>query len=120
MLAHRLNQNFVLPTYSGVFNLKLSCVSSFHSELIIQYFLFSNKNIFALYFSCDKILSDFEGENQMAKGKDDRISLTLKCTECGEENYLTSKNKKKHPDRLEQKKYCPSCKKVTLHREKKK
>ena len=23
----------------------------------------------------------------MAKGKDDRISLTLKCTECGEENY---------------------------------
>ena len=67
-----------------------------------------------------RYLSDFEGENQMAKGKDDRISLTLKCTECGEENYLTSKNKKKHPDRLEQKKYCPRCKKVTLHREKKK
>ena len=77
------------------------------------------KNIFALYFTCGKILSDFEGENQMAS-KDDRISLTLKCTECGEENYLTSKNKKKHPDRLEQKKYCPRCKKVTLHREKKK
>ena len=56
----------------------------------------------------------------MAKGKDDRISLTLKCTECGEENYLTSKNKKKHPDRMEQKKYCPRCKTVTLHREKKK
>ena len=52
--------------------------------------------------------------------KDDRISLTLKCTECGEENYLTSKNKKKRPDRMEQKKYCPRCKKVTLHREKKK
>ena len=56
----------------------------------------------------------------MAKGKDDRISLTLKCTECGEENYLTSKNKKKHPDRIELKKYCPRCKKATLHREKKK
>lgn len=52
--------------------------------------------------------------------KDDRISLTLKCTECGEENYLTSKNKKKHADRLELKKYCPRCKKSTLHREKKK
>ena len=65
-----------------------------------------------------RYLSDFEGENQMAK--DDRISLTLKCTECGEENYLTSKNKKKHADRLELKKYCPRCKKVTLHREKKK
>ena len=72
-----------------------------------------------IYFTCGKILDDFEGENQMAS-KDDRISLTLKCTECGEENYLTSKNKKKHPDRMEQKKYCPRCKKVTLHREKKK
>ena len=66
-----------------------------------------------------RYLSDFEGENQMAS-KDDRISLTLKCTECGEENYLTSKNKKKHADRLELKKYCPRCKKATLHREKKK
>ncbi|HHT67098.1 MAG TPA: 50S ribosomal protein L33 [Erysipelotrichaceae bacterium] len=55
----------------------------------------------------------------MAK-KDDRISFTLKCTECGEENYLTSKNKKKNPERLEQKKYCNVCRKVTLHREKKK
>lgn len=56
----------------------------------------------------------------MAKSKEDRISLTLKCTVCGEENYLTSKNKKHHADRLELKKYCPRCKKVTLHREKKK
>ena len=55
----------------------------------------------------------------MAK-KEDRISLTLKCTVCGEENYLTSKNKKKHAERLELKKYCPRCKKSTLHREKKK
>ena len=55
----------------------------------------------------------------MAK-KEDRISLTLKCTECGEENYLTSKNKKHHAERLELKKYCPRCKKMTLHREKKK
>ena len=52
--------------------------------------------------------------------KDDRISLTLKCTECGEENYLTSKNKKKHQEKLELNKYCPRCKKVTVHREKKK
>mgnify|MGYP003289946077 CR=1 FL=1 len=55
----------------------------------------------------------------MAK-KEDRISLTLKCSECGEENYLTSKNKKNNPDRLEVKKYCKRCKKVTVHREKKK
>ncbi len=52
--------------------------------------------------------------------KDDRISITLKCTVCGEENYLTEKNKKKKPDRLELNKYCNVCKKVTPHREKKK
>ncbi len=52
--------------------------------------------------------------------KDDRYHLTLKCTECGEENYLTQKNKKSNPERLEVQKYCPVCKKKTLHREKKK
>ena len=52
--------------------------------------------------------------------KEDRISLTLKCTVCGEENYLTSKNKRHHTERLELNKYCPRCKKMTLHREKKK
>jgi large subunit ribosomal protein L33 len=52
--------------------------------------------------------------------KEDRISLTLKCTECGEENYLSSKNKKHNPDRLEVNKYCKRCKKVTVHKEKKK
>ena len=42
-----------------------------------------------------------------------RINFILKCTECGEENYLTEKNKRNTPDRLEQKKYCPRCKKAT-------
>lgn len=32
-----------------------------------------------------------------------RINFILKCTECGEENYLTEKNKRNTPDRLEQK-----------------
>ena len=44
---------------------------------------------------------------------------SVKCTECGEENYISSKNKKNNPDRIEHKKYCPKCKKVTLHKEKK-
>ena len=48
-----------------------------------------------------------------------RDSFTLKCTVCREENYITSKNKKNNPDRLEIKKYCPRCKKVTVHKEKK-
>ena len=48
-----------------------------------------------------------------------RDSFTLKCTVCGEENYITSKNKKNNPDRKKKKKYCPRCKKVTVHKEKK-
>ena len=52
--------------------------------------------------------------------KEDRVTIILKCTECGEESYITSKNKRKHPDRLEQNKYCPRCQKVTVHLEKKK
>ena len=51
--------------------------------------------------------------------KDARQSIIIKCTECGEENYITEKNKKNHPDRLELNKYCPRCKKVTVHKEKK-
>ncbi|HKM11616.1 MAG: 50S ribosomal protein L33 [Bacilli bacterium] len=48
-----------------------------------------------------------------------RDSVMLKCTVCGEENYLTSRNKKNVPERLELKKYCSRCKKVTIHKEKK-
>ena len=35
-----------------------------------------------------------------------RENITLKCTVCGEENYITTKNKKKQPERIEKKKYC--------------
>lgn len=73
--------------------------------------------LFTISFTCGNVKSGLR-RNIMAK--DDRYSLTLKCTECGEENYLTSKNKKKHPERLELKKYCPRCKKSTIHKEKKK
>ena len=46
-----------------------------------------------------------------------RENITLECTECGEQTYLTNKNKRHNPDRLELKKYCPRCRKATLHRE---
>ena len=62
----------------------------------------------------------FIGLRRKTMAKEDRYSLTLKCTVCGEENYLTEKNKKNNPERLEVLKYCPVCKKKTLHREKKK
>ncbi len=48
-----------------------------------------------------------------------RDNIILKCTECGDENYIYTKNKRKHPERFETMKYCPRLKKKTLHREKK-
>ena len=46
-----------------------------------------------------------------------RVNVTLACTECGDRNYITKKNKRNNQDRIELKKYCPRLKKVTLHRE---
>jgi large subunit ribosomal protein L33 len=46
-----------------------------------------------------------------------RVVITLACTETGERNYTATKNKRKHPERLELKKYCPRLKKYTIHRE---
>ena len=46
--------------------------------------------------------------------------ITLVCSECKNENYITRKNKKTHTERLELKKFCPKCNQSTLHKEKKK
>lgn len=46
-----------------------------------------------------------------------RVGIILACTECKNRNYTTDKNKKNNPDRLEINKYCPHCKKHTLHKE---
>nr|WP_242003460.1 50S ribosomal protein L33 [Culicoidibacter larvae] len=46
-------------------------------------------------------------------------SIIMRCTECDNENYITDKNKKNTPERLEVKKFCPNCNRSTLHREKK-
>ncbi len=48
-----------------------------------------------------------------------RTGITLACTECKERNYTTEKNKKNNPDRLEVSKFCPRCKKHTVHKESK-
>lgn len=47
-----------------------------------------------------------------------RVTFLMRCSVCGEENYLTAKNKKNTPDRIEQNKFCPKCRKHTLHKEK--
>ena len=49
-----------------------------------------------------------------------RVNINLECTECGDRNYLTTKNKRNNPDRLEVKNYCTRLRKVTLHRDVKK
>ena len=51
------------------------------------------------------------------KAKTKRENIILECTECKNRNYNTSKNKANDPERLEIKKYCPTCKKTTSHKE---
>ena len=58
----------------------------------------------------------------MAK-KSNRIQVILECTEhkksgqSGTSRYITTKNKKNTPDRLEIKKFNPILKKMTVHKE---
>ena len=46
-----------------------------------------------------------------------REIITLACSVCKRRNYTASKNKRKHPDRVEFKKFCPFCRKHTPHKE---
>ncbi len=46
-----------------------------------------------------------------------RDQVTLACTKCKRRNYVATKNKRKHPDRLEYKKYCRFCRTHTAHKE---
>ncbi|MFP4458176.1 MAG: 50S ribosomal protein L33 [Candidatus Zixiibacteriota bacterium] len=52
----------------------------------------------------------------MAKKKK-RDIITLACTECKLRNYVTTKNRRNHPERQEFVKYCPACDKRTKHKE---
>ena len=42
-----------------------------------------------------------------SKSSDVRPKITLACTECKERNYITKKNRRNDPDRIELKKFCP-------------
>ena len=58
----------------------------------------------------------------MAK-KGNRVQVILECTEQknsgvpGTSRYITTKNRKNTPERLEKKKYNSNLKKVTVHKE---
>lgn len=57
------------------------------------------------------------------KGKDNRIQVILECTEHkasgqpGTSRYVTMKNRKNTPGRMEMKKYNPILRKHTIHKE---
>lgn len=57
------------------------------------------------------------------KSKGNRIQVILECTEhktsgqAGTSRYITEKNRKNTPDRMELKKYNPILRKYTVHRE---
>lgn len=57
------------------------------------------------------------------KTKDARLQVIMECTEHknsgmpGTSRYITMKNKKNTPERLELRKYNPILKKVTVHKE---
>jgi large subunit ribosomal protein L33 len=46
-----------------------------------------------------------------------RIKVTLACEVCKRRNYITTKNKQTHRERIEMKKYCRWDRQHTLHRE---
>lgn len=52
-----------------------------------------------------------------SKSADVRPKITMACTECKERNYITKKNRRNNPDRLELAKFCPRCRQHTPHRE---
>ena len=59
------------------------------------------------------------------KSKGNRIQVILECTEHkesgmpGTSRYITTKNRKNTPERMELRKYNPILRRVTLHRESK-
>jgi large subunit ribosomal protein L33 len=52
-----------------------------------------------------------------SKQQDVRPKITMACTECKDRNYITKKNRRNDPDRMELSKFCPKCGRHTSHRE---
>ena len=46
-----------------------------------------------------------------------RMVITLACTECGERNYTSQKNRRNDSNRLGINKFCSRCRKHQPHRE---
>jgi len=48
-----------------------------------------------------------------------RENIIMECTVCKNRNYFTTKNRRKHTERVEWKKFCPRCNKHQVHKESK-
>jgi len=59
------------------------------------------------------------GLSEINMAKKARQVIILECSECHERNYATTKNVKTQKERLEFKKFCPKCRKHTIHKESK-
>jgi large subunit ribosomal protein L33 len=57
------------------------------------------------------------GREALVAATDVRPKITLACQECKHRNYITRKNRRNDPDRMEMSKYCPNCRKHQPHRE---
>ena len=83
---------------------------------------FTEKRAFCVVFLSYLITFAVQFSRKMAK-KGNRIQVILECTEHkdsgqpGTSRYITTKNKKNTPDRIEKKKYNPILKKKTVHKE---
>ncbi len=49
--------------------------------------------------------------------KSNRLIVGLRCSQCGSLNYISERNRVNTTAKLSLKKYCPKCKKRTLHQE---
>ena len=58
-----------------------------------------------------------EKEAATVAATDVRPKITLACEECKHRNYITRKNRRNDPDRLEIKKFCPNCGVHRKHKE---
>src|SRR6201987_4877045 len=62
-------------------------------------------------------VTDIIEERVRNEGLVTREIITLECGDCKNRNYPRTKNKKKHSERIETKKFCNSCRKHTAHKE---
>ena len=63
------------------------------------------------------VLRPSRERHSIVAATDVRPKITLACQECKHRNYITRKNRRNDPDRLELKKYCPNCRCHRPHRE---